>query len=282
MKYGESFFSPIFKTESLQKTIWMLCIMRGENDIEIHLCRLDNEGPEKVTVNIHVFIEMDGSVVANYKNNAIFCKLKTINYSYFEEQNDIVSKSTFMPNSSVTAHCKLWQNDAVGADTSQIFASTIISIHQRFFVWVIENLNSIGQDFRNTLLVKENFEVAEELVTFDLVLTVEQDYVKVFSLTTHKVKYPALLKWHLFDTKGNKVDIVQNKDNLLNSDGPLVIIPKDFCPEGGVLSLHCECTFSTGIQFSGIVKTISEIYSPQANTVDVKPFSYINAQKKTD
>ncbi|GFR28856.1 hypothetical protein TNCT_511881 [Trichonephila clavata] len=266
-RVGKKIESPIFTLDAIEKTRWRLVLYpKGEkigNYISLYLKRLEgSKGSKVIAIDYELsFLTRDGEILKpNFVSNDTFQKGQAKGASQFK-MRDETFQSKCVDEDILTAYCRIWVSSRKNTGSARIFASTIINIDKFSFVWDIENFSKMEISQRNDYVIKSA--LGDHMVTLELFLTVDNSdeliniYVKTFN---QNIKFFRLNSC-LLDATGNRTnsgmqefrakDLLAGEKLILISKKKLVEKKNIYLPND-ILSLNCECDFSTKIAFEGI------------------------------
>ncbi|GFY51590.1 TD and POZ domain-containing protein 3 [Trichonephila inaurata madagascariensis] len=280
---GVNLYSPEFTVDSMEDSEWRLCLApRGHLDsncIGFFLERMPRRGPESIEVEFDLaFLARDGSVIELKqieKSRFLSSGYDSYKGHYeFANREDVlkIRKEAFLPQDTLRALCKIWRQDKKVMESTQIFARTIINVERRSFAWNIEKFSTLKPDQKTTFVMRSISK--EVLMTFGFSLNCEQcgeDKIIVsIASSFHNIKC-FTFECFVLDTRGGQVNcgrfdflpddltrgvsfpLLLTKRSLLNN--------KRLYLKNDVLSLNCECAFSTGKDYDRIERVNSGIMS---------------------
>ncbi|GFS75541.1 TD and POZ domain-containing protein 3 [Nephila pilipes] len=278
---GENLYSPELTVDSMEDSEWRLCLApRGpidNNSIGFFLDRLPRKGPEYIEVEfVLAFLAKDDSVLEMKQIEK--CRFTSSDYDTYKGHYEFVNrddvlkirKEAFLPHDTLRALCKIWRLDKKVAESTRIFARTIIVVERRYFVWNIKKFSTLKPNQKTTFVIRSISQ--EVLMTFNFALNCEQcgeDKIIVGIASSFKNVKFLTFECFVLDTAGGKADCVLyeflpddltrgvsfplllTKRNLLNN--------KSLYLKNDILSLSCECAFSTGSDYQRIERINSGI-----------------------
>ncbi|GFY08736.1 speckle-type POZ protein [Trichonephila clavipes] len=276
---GKKIESPIFTLEAIERSQWQLLLYpKGESVgsyISYYLKRLENsKGSKSLKIDYELsFLTEDGEILKpNFVSSDTFTKGQAKGEKLFK-MRDEVFLSKYLSQDILTASCRIWTSGRRNMGSVNIFASTIISMDNATFVWNIENFSKMGTSERKDYAIKSAH--GDHLVTLELFLTgqcFEESINVCFKFYNPSIKFFRFNSF-LMDSIGNrfnsgmlefqvqnipdawKLVLLVSKNNLMEKSN--IYLPND------VLSLNCECDFSTKIAFEGIERIEHGISSPK-------------------
>ncbi|GBL76120.1 TD and POZ domain-containing protein 1 [Araneus ventricosus] len=270
LKAPEYFESPTFVINAPQESEYSLQLHpRGhqkDNYIGFYLMKKGNRPPVRIDCEI-AFLAKDGSVLASTEyTNCTICA----GNGDFKERTDVfvANRSAYLPEDKLTARCRIWKSDGDMTEDVHLFARTRICIKKDTFLWDIQNFSSLHSEQKCTYQIKSVVD-NEMLMTLDLSL--KNPYTDEDSITIQLVSKNGKIKYfvlHLMPLNGfGSADKGIRKEFLFceNKKSKLFTLPfskknlmanKNICLPNDVLSLQCECTFSTGVVIEEIESVI--------------------------
>ncbi|GBM11958.1 Speckle-type POZ protein B [Araneus ventricosus] len=287
-KNGERIESPAFVVDAIEKTKWKLWLYpRGARDgnyIGYFLNReADSKGADKIEIKYELaFIAKDGSIlVSKGIVKDTFPKGEEFGYNVFQKREDVyISKrSTFLPQNTLRARCKIWKGVGEMTEDVRCTAYTRIGVEKRNFLWNVKNFSTLESEKKFTYQMKST-ENDMPLMSVDLSLTGGLNSGEIIrfdtSLQDKTIKF-STLRLSLIDASGNKVECNEDGfwfDSLLKykqftfffTKKKLLAKKSMYLPDD-VLSLIWEWTFSKGV----VLEEIEEVQYGSVNTEDNIP-----------
>ncbi|GIX99917.1 TD and POZ domain-containing protein 1 [Caerostris extrusa] len=283
----EPIFSPKFVVDALEGTKWRLSLYPRRAEVGNYIGYFLNRdkdcssGVNDIEINyVLSFMAADGSVLQEYKAiNRIMSKDKGEGFPTFVTRNKVFFKERFrfLPDDTLTARCRMWRSDGKTTEDGKIYARTRIRVESRSVGWNIEKFSQLEPYKAITFPInstKEN----KQLMNLDLYLTGGQKFEEVlhFKLTAvdRKIKM-STIQLSLLDNAGGKTECVKGEvwfnspENLhrqltFQTTRNRLMAAKDVYLLNDVLSVLCECTFSTGV-------VLGEIEAVHCNDKDSIP-----------
>ncbi|GFW08714.1 TD and POZ domain-containing protein 3 [Trichonephila clavipes] len=170
------------------------------------------------------------------------------------------NKSDYLPLNTLTVRCRIWRRDGeVGVD-KYFLAGTRVVVQQRSFQWEIEKFSTIGYNEKKHLVIRSIRN--EILMIFDLYFTGGSFGGEVINIAIHvfnpNAKYLSF-KTYILDYKGELTNCGMKEfvwEGRKKKTLTLLLSKKQLQStehgrakylENDVLTLYCECIFSTGI-----------------------------------
>ncbi|GBM11953.1 Speckle-type POZ protein [Araneus ventricosus] len=218
--------SPPFIVDELEKTGWTVRLYPRKQTgkyIGIFLFRqLDSSGQAIVEIKYDfAFIAKDGSpLIFSGIGNKGFSKGKGFGCDRFARREEIFisERSTFLPEDTLTARCRVWKSVGEIPQDIQCYARTRIVVDKRSFIWKLENFSILESETKCSYQIKS---IANNtpLASLDLFVAtgLSCDEIIRFKLTCHdqRIKFFTVILC-LIDAFGNKVHC--NQDEFVNND----------------------------------------------------------------
>ncbi|GBO22029.1 Speckle-type POZ protein [Araneus ventricosus] len=274
---GESLISPVFTANGLEGTAWTLKLHPfvkhlGEDCIYIRLSRNEDFGPDLFVMNYNL------SIVAE-NGSAISSKRFTINFPKkfngcgwsFPNSVENLQQLGYLPKDILTVRCKLWNGEGNADTVAPILGRTRIGIEHISFLQEVESFSAEEPNIKPVQIrsrTKKECVVSSSL-HFTGGIYCEKKIVLEIKLSGNDLIF-AKCKTSLLDISGNttkcaEVDSrfdVERKDiaelELSVTKDAIMTRKSEYLP-GDKLSLLCDCTFLTGIEFQQIEETQNEI-----------------------
>ncbi|GFY61342.1 speckle-type POZ protein B [Trichonephila inaurata madagascariensis] len=278
-RVGKKIESPIFTLDDIKTTRWRLVLYpKGQNIgnyISLYLKRLEgSKGPKRIAIDYEFsFLTGDGEILKpNFVSNDTFKKGQAKGASQFKMRDEMFY-SKCVPEDILTAYCRIWINGRKNMSRVKIFAITIINVDKASFVWDIENFSKMKISQRNAYAIKSAH--GDRMVTLELFLTGDgcNELININARSYNKnIKFMRFNSF-LLDATGNRFNsgmqefrvkdlLAGKKLTLLVSKKELIEKKNIYLPKD-VLSLNCECDFSTKIAFEGVERIEHGISSPK-------------------
>ncbi|GFR08659.1 TD and POZ domain-containing protein 3 [Trichonephila clavata] len=274
---GEKIVSPVFVLDSLEKTKWRLWLFpkgdANENFISYYLKRHhESKGPD--TIEIEYELSLLNEYCTPLQSTVVlrdsFTQGQAKGKRQFIKRDELFSpKDEF--RDSVTACCRIGVRGKENLGSATLYARTIINVERCSFAWNIENFSKMVPCEIKTYEIQSALEDA--LVTLELFLT---GHCCEESINVSIKSYNPNMKFFRFnsflqDATGNRIDCgsLEFRVNDLLEDGKLVLLvskkmlveKKNIYLPNDVLSLNCECDFSTKIAFEGVERIDHGIFT---------------------
>ncbi|KAF8777729.1 TD and POZ domain-containing protein 2 [Argiope bruennichi] len=280
-KLGEFLISPVFVADLIHTTSWALCLYpRGDEDdlfIGCYLQReVNDEGPQSIMMSYEITcLAADGSALSSFessKSERPFEGGTGYGNPHFLSRSEVLGekRKSYLPKDTLTLSCKMWVFDENRCDSTQCFARTRIQVETISFVHTIEYFSEMKADIKQTVNVNSSSE-ARSLISVDILATNgscceekivlelvpgDREQVEVFTCRLQLLNAARQkLKCGQSDTRFD----LERKENLYV---PLIFTKKqllekknEFLPNDS-LTLICECSFSIGVEFEKIEKTV--------------------------
>ncbi|GBN61930.1 hypothetical protein AVEN_245570-1 [Araneus ventricosus] len=157
-KKGEGIESPVFIADALGKTKWTLWLYpmeeENENNIAIYLQREEDcSGPDIIEASYQfAFLGKDGSILKEKTTwRKKFSKDDNWGFAAFEgrERVFVTEREAFLPEDTLTVQCTLWITNPKPDKSNHLFATTVIKVKRRYFVWRIDKRSNRESDVRS-------------------------------------------------------------------------------------------------------------------------------------
>ncbi|CAL1296284.1 unnamed protein product [Larinioides sclopetarius] len=274
-KKGDYLESPSFVVDSIEGTKWKLSLFpRGHTDgnyIGLYLKRDPNcNGPNAgISIEVELSILSWNTFTSDHamKNSATLTKGANFGYPAFEKRKDIfkLNKYVFLPEDTLAIRCKMWQNDGKSLTIEKCCATTHITVGRRSFLWEIEKFSTLEPDKDNTIFVRSASE--ERLImSFNLSLTGGQNFDEIFQVQMSSPIQNMFNTtiFYILNTSGDKEEcgrcefwfdrVYKSRHmTLLLTKERLIAKKSEYLPND-VLTLQCECNYSTGNTFEEVEK----------------------------
>ncbi|GFV29795.1 speckle-type POZ protein B [Trichonephila clavipes] len=196
----------------------------------------------------------------------------------------VTKQSEYLSYNILTARCKIWRCDVnVGVD-KYFLAETRVAIQRRSFHWDIEKFSTIG--YNDTKHLGITSITNEVLMTVDLCLTggqLDEEKIEIgihiFDPNAKYVTFKTFVSdydgqfsncemkefvWEGCEIKGTLTLLLSKKQLQSTEPGMAKYLKND------VLTLYCECVFSTGIASETIESVDSEVISLKSDSQTVQ------------
>ncbi|GFU18287.1 TD and POZ domain-containing protein 5 [Trichonephila clavipes] len=295
LKISQYIESPVFVVDELENTEWhMRLYPRGENrsadKIGFFLYRKDDgSGTDDIDVYFELaFLSESGKTLCSALSGKRTCKKgSSWGFNSFQSREVVfvTAKSNYLPSDTLTAQCKIWRCDGKVGVYKHFLAGTRVAIEKRSFQWEIEKFSTIGCNEKKHFVIRSG--TSGILMTFDLYFTggqlgeeVIDIGIRIFKPNAKYVTFKTFVRdnkgefencgmkefvWEGCEKKGI-ITLSLAKNHLQGKD------PYSGCFKylnDDVLSLYCECIFSTRIASETIESVESEIASLKTTTAAV-------------
>ncbi|GFT30598.1 speckle-type POZ protein B [Nephila pilipes] len=262
--------SPSFIVETLDKSKWHLKLLPKGEENEDYLSlfvTLESSDQNRCKIEYEACIVDDqGSILENSnRQKDLFLSNEGWGWEEFMEKNNIFHSKGMncLYEDTLTVCLKMWKSNENMKQQGECIARTLLGVERKSFVWAVERFSSLGPDVKDTYEIRstENdklimslnvSEASEEILCLEF--TAARDKMvfrfRLFILCatgkTEKIAEKeyrfrgSLVKKLYFPFLLTKKEIVARKDNYLKDD---------------VLTLVCECAFSTGVATNEIQLT---------------------------
>ncbi|CAL1284118.1 unnamed protein product [Larinioides sclopetarius] len=280
-KIGDFLVSPVFVADLIHKTAWALCLYpRGDEDELFVGCYLqrevNDEGPSSLSMSYEIAcLAADGSVLRLFEGNKSERMFESgIGYgtSQFISRSEELTKKrkSYLPQDTLTLSCKMWIVDENISDATQCFARTRIQVETVSFVHTIEYFSGIKADSKQTISVNSSSE-ARSPVSVSIIATngscCEEKIVLEFIPVDRELIDVCTCRLQLLNAAGQKIKCGQTDSRFDLERKDILYVPltftnkkllekkEQFLPNDS-LTLICEYSFSIGVEFEKIEKTI--------------------------
>ncbi|GFY48871.1 TD and POZ domain-containing protein 5 [Trichonephila inaurata madagascariensis] len=273
LKTSQKIESPVFVVDGLENTEWVMHLYpRGcssADKIGFYLHRKDGgSSTDEIDVYFELaFLSESGTVLCSCRSVKLtFSKCSSWGFDSFKSRENVfvAYKSGYLPFNTLTAQCKIWNCDKKVDVHKYFLAGTCVAVQQISFHWQIEKFITIGYNDTKHSVIRS---IANEiLVKFDLYLTGEQLGEEVIEIGIHV--FDPNKKYLFFKTFVSnyygEFDNCGMKEFVWNGGekkGTLTLLfskerlQHESYLKDDVLTLYCECIFSTGI-VSETIQTI--------------------------
>ncbi|CAL1300936.1 unnamed protein product [Larinioides sclopetarius] len=272
---GEALWSPHFKPQGLEGTVWYLRLFsRGARNehkvfISLYLRRLSNYGPEHFSLKFELSIlAEDGSALSSEEYDHTF-----ENCGYMGNVDFLkIDKSLYLrnfPRDVLSVRCKMWRGEGEVHIEAPICARTRIIVENISFRHEVDNFSTLKPNQKHTIQIPSPSK-RECFVTSSLYFTVDscRDGEMMVEITSPADSYIlrkrriSLLQFGNLICCGedDKHFDVEKKDirklplSLTRQD----ILKKKYLPDDKLI-LFCECSFSTDQVYQEIGETPVEM-----------------------
>ncbi|CAL1271329.1 unnamed protein product [Larinioides sclopetarius] len=277
-KNGARLVSPSFTVDKLEGTTWILVLFPKGSDhedlrhISVFLDRSEiDEGSKKVSIQYQLsFLAADGSEICSEDFDHVFKLGDGHGCGNFIPCDEVLSrrKSDYLPQGTLTVRCKIWNGEGSVCSTGQSSARTRIRVEKNSFLHILDNFSTLQPNVKQSTKVRFHTE-RRCFIKSSLYLADKKVMIEIMpSDDSHRI----LCKCELFllDGFGNVIECgkmdyrndVARKSifTLALSLTKMAILSQKlkYLPDDK-LSLICECTFSSGIEFQATEETINEI-----------------------
>ncbi|GFU74284.1 TD and POZ domain-containing protein 4 [Trichonephila clavipes] len=258
-KKGENILSPAFIADTIERSRWKLMLypegdlITKDGSISFFLKREeDSKGPTDLRIFFQLsFLSASGSVVMSSRIfEHPFKRGKCGGVLDFMKKESLqLNRQQSLPEDILTAHCRMWKKFGQVTEERQCFARTRIGVETRSFVWTIPEISLFGKRIFNIKSILDD----EPVMTLNLFL--EHDILQVI-LVDRTLKC-SIFNFHFLDAFGNRVEYLKQKliftEHNEHTYPSFTSIEEMYFPND-VLTLHCECSFTTGIVSEQIEK----------------------------
>ncbi|GBO14821.1 hypothetical protein AVEN_78962-1 [Araneus ventricosus] len=279
---GEKLVSPDITPNGLKGTSWNLRLYpRGDTDrsrgkISLYLGRsAHDDGPVNFSLRHELsIIAVDGSQLKTEKDEFTFMKGPGRGFGCFLdiEEGLLRRKAESLPQDTLSVRCKMWKGEGDIQKVEQFSARTRIGIEKISFLHKVENFSVLNPNEKKTIQIRPQSKtgcvissslyfthgsycegkVIVETVTSDSKYIIRKQKISLLNGSKNVIECGE------FDNRCDvarkdiqKLPLSLTREIILDKKGEY--LPND------ELSLICECTFSTGIEFEEIVETQYEL-----------------------
>ncbi|GFY08716.1 TD and POZ domain-containing protein 3 [Trichonephila clavipes] len=283
---GEKIESPVFVLDSLERTKWRLCIFpKGdttENCVAYYLKRhQESKGPNAIEIEYELsFLDENSTLQSTVVLKDSFMQGQAKGKRQFIKRDELFSSKDELRD-TVTACCRIWVSGKRDLRSEVIYARTIINVENCSFAWNIENFSKMALLERGRAYEIQSTTLEDNLVTLELFLTGHCGEESINVCIKYHNPIVKFFRFNSFlqDEAGNRIDC-GNLEFRVNDlkDGKLVLLvskkmlmkKKNIYLPNDVLSLNCECDFSSKIAFEGIERidhgTFTSIFRKKTKT----------------
>ncbi|GBM76386.1 TD and POZ domain-containing protein 4 [Araneus ventricosus] len=281
-KNGEKLISPDFTVDKLGGTTWALNLYpRGDDDedeghISFFLTRSEqDDGPENISLNFQLSVlTADGSAICSPDFQYAFGRGNGYGEGEFLKTDEILlrRKSDYIPQDILTVCCKIWMGDGNVCRIGQSSARTCIRVAKNSFLHVVENFSKLQPNAKQTIMIQSHSKkrcfISSSLYFTEGLCCKEKIMMEIFPSNSNRILCKC--EFFLLDGSGNiiKCGETDNRYDAARKDIhklPLsltreVILNRksEYLPDDK-LSLICECTFSSGIDFQLFDEILNEV-----------------------
>ncbi|GBN67347.1 Speckle-type POZ protein [Araneus ventricosus] len=277
---GEKLISPKFTVDGLNGTTWSLQLYpRGESDNSRHnlslylgRCKTDN-GPDLMPIKYQLSVlASDRSamksreIVYRFRRGVSFGTPKFLQMDeVFLRQND------FLTRDRLSVRCIMWSGEGNAQSVTQFRAVSRIGIEEIYFLHVVEGFSALKPNEEKTIQI--NSPSGDEPLSSSVYFSDDscckgKIMVEIAPSSTDKTL--AKCKLSILDGSGKLIECiaVDNRFKCIREDIKKLSLPvtrtimlnrkSEYLPDDK-LSLLCDCTFATKIEFEKIEKTLHEL-----------------------
>ncbi|GIY03992.1 TD and POZ domain-containing protein 3 [Caerostris extrusa] len=176
----------------------------------------------------------------------------------------------------------MWRSDGKTTENGQIYARTRLGVESRSAVWNIDDFSHL-EPYKVISFPIKSTTGNKELMNLDLYLTGGQKFEKVlhFKLTARDPRINmSTIQLSLLDNSGGKTECVKgevwfnvpeklHRQFTFQTTRNRLMAAKDVYLPNDVLSVLCECTFSTGV----VVQEIEEARYDDKDSIPERPLA---------
>ncbi|GFT01636.1 speckle-type POZ protein B [Nephila pilipes] len=272
-KEGGAIMSPAFIADTLEKTKWRLLLYpKGVSDVKedfisFYLERQEDcRGPKSFTIFYELsFLAADGSVLESSGTSKYsFCKNYGRGFKDFVKQREVFQKrrKEFLFRDILTARCRLWNTAQGVIKNEQCFARTQIGIERRSFLWDIKSFSSFQQ---NVWEIKSASD-GNSIMTLKFLSTAQpKREISLEAISCDWMIKFSTFRMQVLGTSGKGIECL-NEEFVFDDHVKTVLFTLHFLKEflmeyknlylpNDILTLQCECAYTTGIAWEGIEMT---------------------------
>ncbi|GBN14650.1 Speckle-type POZ protein [Araneus ventricosus] len=289
-KNGESLVSPEFTANSLEGAVWCLSLYpRGYKEeskgyISLYLTRREtDDGPGQFPLKFELSILLaDGSDLQSGTVEYTFEKGNGFGCHQFLKREEVLlrRKAVCLPQNILSVRCKIWKNEGKTEPVAQICARTRLGIKEISFLHIVEGFGAFKPNEKKTTQIRSSKEtpvLSSSLYFSDDSWSEGEIVVEIKPPDTNHVL--SKCKLSLLDRSGkatecgeadNRFDETrQDIQKLPLSLRRQVILNREskYLPDDK-LTLLCECTFSTGVEYEKTEKILHEIPFAALNQIN--------------
>ncbi|GFV19322.1 TD and POZ domain-containing protein 4 [Trichonephila clavipes] len=279
---NESIDSPPFIVDALKKAKWQLIFYTSENYpvVEIYLKRLDKceePSPIKVKYEFSFFSEKkllikSEPLVETFEN---FGSLDS--GTFLEREAFLVKGANNLLQDNLTICCKMWKCGGDMVESVEYVARARMGVERRSFDWDVHQFSTLGPKTKSTYNIRS---VSDDKLIMSLHLFVAAKGIiclKLINYCENKCVV-RLRSWNLHDSATSEQNAESFHDAIyrklyfpLHFTKNDVLGTKCFKYRNDVLTLRCECAFSTGMAFNEIESIVYGCDTPSSNNVVSDP-----------
>ncbi|GBL90842.1 Speckle-type POZ protein [Araneus ventricosus] len=277
-KNGEKLVSPNFTVHKLDGTTWALELYpRGDDEeneghISLFLVRSEqDDGPENFSIKYKLsFLAADGSAFYCQKTENEFRRGYGHGYGQFLKMDKILFRrnSPYLPEDILTVRCKVWKGEGKVQSIGQSTARTRIRVEKNSFLHVVENFSTLQSNVMQTTKIRSHSKEGR-FITSNLYFT-EEKLIMIEIVLSDTNRILCKCEFSLLDRSGNAIECGMIDNRYDSKRKSVHILPFTLVREvilmrknefllDDKLSLICECTFSSGIEFETIEETLNEV-----------------------
>ncbi|GBN74160.1 Speckle-type POZ protein [Araneus ventricosus] len=281
-KNGEKLVSPNFTIDDLDGTIWELQLYprgihdEGEGHISLFLNRSKQDGgPENVSIKYELsFRAADGSDHCHGEIEHEFRRGEGYGYRKFLKMDKILlrRKSDYLPEDILTVRCKIWKGEGNILNIGQSSARSRIRVEKNSFLHVVENFGTLQSNAKQTIKIQSHSKkgcfIASNLYFTEGLCCKEKIMIEIVPSNSNQIL--CRCEFSLLDQSGNVIECggTDNRYDAarksihklpLSLTREAVLYRKNEYLPDDKLSLICECTFSSGIEYETIEETLTKV-----------------------
>ncbi|CAL1296282.1 unnamed protein product [Larinioides sclopetarius] len=262
---ADELLSPTFIADTMDRTKWSLSIYpRGAESnrwVSLILRReVDSKGPATYEVYYELaFLASDGLVLTSKSEQGVFLNGDRWGYIRFEKRESIfANQSRLLFQGALTIRCRIWKRDRKVIRDGQFIARSRIDVERKAFLWRMKNFSIFDIGRGKTFKLKSTFD-DKLIITLKLHLRNNQSSYSILIkfINSSQRSLFSSFKSSLIDARGNYVNCgkhkflfsysVQNEECKLSLSKDTLIDNKSLYLPNNILTLYCECAFSSRI-----------------------------------
>ncbi|GFT95603.1 speckle-type POZ protein, partial [Nephila pilipes] len=262
--------SPSFIVETLDKSKWHLKLLPKGEENEDYLSlfvTLESSDQNRCKIEYEACIVDDqGSILENSnRQKDLFLSNEGWGWEEFMEKNNIFHSKGMncLYEDTLTVCLKMWKSNENMKQQGECIARTLLGVERKSFVWAVERFSSLGPDVKNTYEIRST--EYDELI---MSLNVSEASEEILCLEFTTARYEMVFRFRLFILCATgKTEQIAEKEYLFRGSfvkklyfpflltKKEIVARKDNYLKDDVLTLVCECAFSTGMIINEIQLT---------------------------
>ncbi|GFS32947.1 TD and POZ domain-containing protein 1 [Nephila pilipes] len=252
----------------------------AEEYVAIYLKRLmHSKGPSDIEIEFEFNLSSEsGCLIPMGGSNDIFRKGDASGFSkLLEKELFHLERASYLFQDTLTVMCKMWKSTEHLKQRGRCVARTRIGVERSSFVWAVERFSSFGSDEKNTYEIvstKENkiavslnlFEAAEELICLEFTAAKEIPVFRFRLFILCAAGDAELVSKKEYNFTDSRVIKLYFPFHLAKKE---IFARKEFYLPNDVLTLRCECAFTTDSAASEIESTLYGCNTPSIEDEDL-------------